>query len=115
MDQLVAPKPQAPFSPTDAAVQALDRLRHHLRSRYGIVARGINAHMGLAVLLLDEFQVWCHGGYDFTWSGGKDERNQAKPARVPVSDLVRAADLIAARYRQIHCLPAPLQQAGRAG
>ncbi|WP_147944536.1 hypothetical protein [Microbispora sp. CSR-4] len=112
MDQLVAVMPP-PLASTEAAVQALERLRHDLGTRHRIPGGRITANAGTAVLVLDELTVWCHRGADFTWSGGRDERNRAILAKAPVSELGGAAERIAARYREIHGYqPAPARRTG---
>lgn len=112
MDQLVAVMPPS-LAPTDAAVQALERLRSDLGVRHRIPRGRITANAGTAVLVLDELTVWCHRGVEFSWSAGRDDRNRAILAKAPTSDTGAAAERVAARWREVHGYqPTPARSAG---
>ncbi|MFI7630313.1 hypothetical protein [Microbispora rosea] len=112
MDQLVAVMSPS-LAPTDAAVQALERLRHDIGTRHRVPGGRITANAGTAVLVLDELTVWCHRGVEFSWSAGRDERNRAILAKAPASEPGAAAERVAARWREVHGYqPAPARRAG---
>ncbi|WP_405085862.1 hypothetical protein [Microbispora sp. NBC_01389] len=82
-------------------MRALEGLRHDLGVRHRIPGGRITANRGTAVLVLNTLTVWCHQGERFTWSLGRDERNQPVIAKAPAGEPEQAADLVAARYRQL--------------
>ncbi|WP_405088154.1 hypothetical protein [Microbispora sp. NBC_01389] len=75
MDRLVAAPLPPPLPPTDAAVRALEGLRHDLGVRHGIPGGRITANRGTAVLVLGDLTVWRYHGERFRscWATSRPE------------------------------------------
>ncbi len=98
---------------TTVAAEHLGNLRNELSARHHMPGGPINANAGTAILRLPGLSVFCHGNQRFTWDNGRDEHEQVKLGKAPIDPLHVAADLIAARYREVHGYqPAPARRAG---
>lgn len=97
---------------TTVAAEKLGNLRNELISRHAMPAGRISTRAGTGTLRLPDFSVWYDNGR-FTWINGYDRYKRPQLGKAPVAPLHAAADLIAARYREIHGIqPAPARRAG---